>query len=158
MRVPATRIIRLIVICIIIIVGYYCCRIASTRAGFNDMLLSEVRLLNAAYKLYLSDPIIFESVCSHEQAVLGRSGFVIKYDNTCVITNGKAEKIVFGWTNSILGAGSLLLSESSVVYFVTKDGKVFQVRPVDLKKVTPLWYIRDPLITLPPASAVVEWR
>lgn len=128
------------------------------RLSTNDALLAEIRLLKAAHAYHLAEPTSEAVVREHEQSVYGNRGYVLRYDGMYIESNEWSETIVLGWTNSVLGAGSLLLADRGILYWSDEGGTVWRVRDVDIRHISVLWYLRSPVSVVPGARVVRRSR
>jgi hypothetical protein len=113
--------------------------LVSNRAGHNDSLLREARLLSGALNTYQADPSKFSDFPI--QYVNNKSGAIIPINRLVNVSN-QLLLATLAWTNSCLGDGALIITTNRTFIWLGTNGNVRQLDIPDFRDVPYSWYLK----------------
>jgi len=122
----------------------FCLWYVSYRAGKNDYLLREARFLAASYRNWQQKLAANENPELPSYTVNHRHGTVVLI-NEEVVVDGQKHIAVLGWTNSVLGPGTLIITSSNIFLWREPSGAIRKLNIPDPSGSVPFWwYVTTP--------------
>jgi hypothetical protein len=134
------RVLIAIIIASVFLVGFLC--LFSGRIGQNDWLQREARFLRASRRIWYQNGTNVDMQMPSD-SVNGLHGTVVLI-NKEVLVDGQKQKAELAWTNSCLGPGALIITESNAFLWRETDGKIRKLNIPNLDHIPIWWYLEKP--------------